>query len=79
MSDKCKVRVRKEFVDAEFVGVFQYSDVMTPSVMIGGHRGGLVSYPVVVVRIGIMLKEFRLSDVIFEDVDTLEGSSLDEN
>ena len=63
----CKVRMKGEYVDAVFIDIFQYSDIAPPSPMIGGHSGGITSYPVAVVRIGNELREFKLSYVKFEE------------
>lgn len=34
----------------KLLGIFQKSDVLSPSPMMGGHNGGTVSYPVAIVE-----------------------------
>lgn len=62
-----KVVVRKTGEEGEYIGVFQYSEVIGASPMIGGHRGGVVSYPVVVAKISKSFKQFRLDAVDIMD------------
>lgn len=31
-------------------GIFQYANVIDPSIMLGGHSGGQVSYPIAVIE-----------------------------
>ena len=47
----CKAKVNGEWVEVLFHGVFQYSDVISPSLMVGGHNGGVIAYPVAVVEL----------------------------
>lgn len=47
----CKAKINGEWVEVPFRGVFQYSDVIAPSPMIGGHKGGTIAYPVAVVEL----------------------------
>lgn len=60
---KVNVKLKKELVEAELVGVFQYSEVIPPSPMLGGHTGGVIAYPVAVVKHDDKLKQVRLTDV----------------
>lgn len=46
---KCEVNCNGEKRTADFYGIFQFSCVIDPSPMIGGHPGGIVAYPVAVV------------------------------
>jgi hypothetical protein len=62
----CCIKENSELVKAEFIGVFQYSHVIDPSPMIGGHQGGLVAYPLAVVKHNGKLKEVKLSEITFE-------------
>lgn len=65
-----KVRVKTgngEEVIGEFMGIFQMSDVIPPSSMVGGHTGGVVSMPVAVVKLETgELKQSKIGDVIFD-------------
>lgn len=63
--EKCKVFSKKEWIEAEYVGVFQRSDVIGESMMVGGHPGGTVACPVVVAKVNNELKEFLLGEVKF--------------
>lgn len=51
--------------EAEFIGVYQYSQVIEPSPMIGGHPGGVIAYPIAIVKLNEKLKEVKLSDITF--------------
>lgn len=66
MSQKCFVNIKTKLMEAEFLGVYQYSNVIEPSLMVGGHNGGVIAYPVAVVRVGTELKEVKLSSVLFK-------------
>lgn len=46
----CKLKVKEEKVDAKFYGIFQVSEVLPPSPMIGGHNGGVLAQPVAVIE-----------------------------
>lgn len=59
------MKIKAELIEAEFMGVYQYSNVLGESPMIGGHRGGVVAYPIAVVKINGMLKEVKLSEITF--------------
>ncbi len=45
----CYIKIKKDWEKAKFVGVFQRSQVIPPSIAAGGHSGGVVAYPVAVV------------------------------
>nr|WP_259547956.1 hypothetical protein [Heyndrickxia oleronia] len=65
MDKNCCVKIKSELTEAEFIGVFQYSKVIDPSPMIGGHPGGIIAYPIAVVKLNGKLKEVKLSDITF--------------
>jgi len=48
------------------MGVFQFSNVIDASPFVGGHKGGVVAYPVAVVKINGEIKEVRASNVKFD-------------
>lgn len=52
-------------VEGELIGVFQYSQPIGESPMIGGHNGGVVAYPVAVVKVGNELKEVPVSRLVY--------------
>ena len=47
----CETKIDDKWVEVPFHGIFQYSDVVSPSAMLGGHSGGVIAYPVVLVGI----------------------------
>lgn len=63
----CHIKIGNEYYSAKFMGIFQYQDVIGESPMIGGHRGGVVAYPVAVVRHGAILKHVKLHDIKFKE------------
>jgi len=65
MKERCYVFHEKEWTEAEFIGVYQFSNVIEPSPMIGGHPGGVIAYPVVVVKMDDKLKDFGINKVKF--------------
>ncbi|MFL1998370.1 hypothetical protein VYF65_004170 [Lysinibacillus irui] len=58
---KVSVKIGEEVVEGELIGVFQYSQPIGESMMIGGHSGGVVAYPIAVVKIGNELKEMPIN------------------
>lgn len=64
----CHIKIKGEYYPAKFIEIFQSSNVIGESAMIGGHRGGVVAYPVAVVRFGTSFKQVNISDVIFDEV-----------
>lgn len=68
MDKECYVKVKSEMVEAQFIGVFQCSNVIPPSPMIGGHPGGVIAYPIALVKIDDRIKEVKVSDIVFKKV-----------
>lgn len=62
----CYVNIKSELVEGEFIGVYQYSNVLNPSPYIGGHQGGVVAYPIALVKINGKLKEVEPSKITFK-------------
>lgn len=62
---KVQVRIKKETVEGELIGVFQYSQPIGESPLIGGHPGGIVAYPVAIVKVGNDLKEVPVNKVTY--------------
>lgn len=67
MNKNCYVMEKTELIEAEFIGIFQRSNVIDPSPMIGGHPGGVNAYPVAVVKLNGKFKEVKPSEVIFHE------------
>ena len=67
--EDCYVRVKSNLVEAKFLGVFQQSDVVDASPLRGGHSGGVVAYPVAVVKMNGKLLKVSISNVVFEILD----------
>ena len=61
---KVSIKIDKEIIEGELIGVFQYSQPIGESPFIGGHSGGVVAYPVAVVKIENELKEVPINKVI---------------
>lgn len=46
---KCEVNCNGEKRTADFYGIFQFSSIVDPPLMVRGHSAGVISYPVAVV------------------------------
>lgn len=66
MDKDCFVNIKGELLEGEFIGAFQRSQIIEPSLMVGGHKGGVVAYPITVVKLDGKFKEVKLSDVTFQ-------------
>lgn len=66
MDKNCYVNINNDLVLGEFIGVYQYSQVIDPSPMIGGHKGGVIAYPTAIVKINGKLKETEISKITFK-------------
>lgn len=62
----CYVKVNNVLLEAEFIGVYQYSQVLEPSIVRGGHGGGTVAYPIAVVKFEGKFKQVELSLITFK-------------
>jgi len=62
----CYVDVKGDLVEAQFMGVYQYSKVVDDSPMVGGHPGGVIAYPIALVRLCGKLKEVDPSKITFK-------------
>lgn len=67
MDKDCYINVNDVLIEAEFIGVYQYSKVIEPSIMRGGHGGGVIAYPVAIVKYDGRLREVKISKVTFKD------------
>ncbi len=71
----CYIKTKLGQEKAKFIGVFQRSDVVAPSPMVGGHPGGVIAYPcAVVIEESGQLKEYPVGMISF-DVVKEEGTS----
>lgn len=66
MDKDCFVNINDDLVEGEFVGIYQYSNVVDASPMIGGHPGGVIAYPIALVKICGKIKEVLPSKVTFK-------------
>lgn len=66
MNKVCYVNINGDLVEGECIGVYQYSNVIAPSLMVGGHGGGVVAYPIALVKISGKLKEVEPSSITFK-------------
>lgn len=66
MDKDCYVNIKGDLVEGGFIGVYQYSEVVGASLMVEGHPGGVVAYPIALVRICGKLKEVDPSSVTFK-------------
>lgn len=56
---------KTEWRKAEFMGLFQYSEVIGPSLIQGGHNGGVIAFPMAVVKIDGELQNIKINKVRF--------------
>lgn len=72
---KCEVSVGGDKFVSDFYGVFQFSEIINPSLMIGGHPGGVRAYPVAVIGFDDGLRKVSVDKIyrIYEVED--EGKS----
>jgi len=63
MKKDCYVSIKDDFVEAEFIGIYQYSKVVNASPMIGGHPGGMIAYPVAIIKLHGKFKEVDPSKI----------------
>ncbi|TLS37755.1 hypothetical protein [Pseudalkalibacillus caeni] len=66
MYKECLIYSKGDWIEAEFIGVFQYSNVTDPSPMRCGHSGGVIAYPMAVVKVNERLVEIGLSNFKFK-------------
>lgn len=60
---KCKALINDEWVEAEFMGVFQTAWTHGESPLVGGHKAGQIAFPVAVVKYDGKLYELELKRV----------------
>lgn len=67
MDKDCYVKEKDDWIDAEFMGVYQQSRVVDASPFVGGHPGGVNAYPIAVVKVEKEFREVKISDVLFKE------------
>ncbi|KWZ77424.1 hypothetical protein [Anaerococcus tetradius] len=64
MINRCKyLNDEGEITVADLYGIFQFSSIIQPSLMIGGDNGGVIAYPVVVIGDRGQLKEIKVTRI----------------
>lgn len=64
MINKCKyLSDEGEIVVADLYGIFQFSSIIQPSLMIGGDAGGVTAYPIAVIGDYGKLKEIKVTRI----------------
>lgn len=64
MMNRCKyLNDEGEIVVADLYGIFQYSTIIQPSLMIGGDAGGVIAYPIAVIGVRGKLKEIKVTRI----------------
>lgn len=64
MINRCKyLNDEGEIVVADLYGIFQYSTIIQPSLMIGGDFGGVIAYPVVVVGDRGQIRQIKINRI----------------
>lgn len=63
MDKDCFVSINDDLVEAEFIGIYQYSNVVDASPMVGGHPGGVIAYPIALVKLHGKFKEVHPSKI----------------
>lgn len=49
MNRVCLAKIGESWEKAELMGVYQHSEIVHPSLMVGGHGGGVIAAPMAVV------------------------------
>lgn len=64
MINRCKyLNDEGEIVVADLYGIFQYSTIIQPSLMIGGDSGGVIAYPVAVVGDCGQIRQIKINRI----------------
>lgn len=66
---ECYVKSDNGLIEAEFIGIYQYSEVLEPSPMIGGHPGGVEAFPIALVKIDGKFKQVSTHAVVMVQED----------
>ena len=64
MINKCKyLSDEGEIVVADLYGIFQFSSIVSPSLMIGGDAGGIIAYPVAVIGDRGQIRQIKITRI----------------
>ena len=64
MINKCKyLSDEGEIVVADLYGIFQFSLIVSPSLMIGGDAGGVIAYPVAVIGDRGQIRQIKINRI----------------
>ncbi|WP_105300564.1 hypothetical protein [Anaerococcus marasmi] len=64
MINRCKyLNDEGEIVVADLYGIFQYSTITQPSLMIGGSPGGVIAYPVAVIVDSGKIRQIKINRI----------------
>ncbi|MDU2557436.1 MAG: hypothetical protein E7C95_00520 [Anaerococcus prevotii] len=64
MINRCKyLNDEGEIVVADLYGIFQYSTIIQPSLMIGGDSGGVTAYPVAVIGDRGQIRQIKINRI----------------
>lgn len=64
MINRCKyLNDEGEIVVADLYGIFQYSTITQPSLMIGGSPGGVIAYPVAVIVDSGKIRQIKIARI----------------
>lgn len=64
MINRCKyLNDEGEIVVADLYGIFQYSTIIQPSLMIGGSPGGVIAYPVAVIVDSGKIRQIKIARI----------------
>lgn len=74
MSEICYLKVsvsrtEERLEEVEYIGVFQRSRVIAPDPFIGGHTGGTVAHPVVVIKRNGLLEDVLIDRIVFKVIE----------
>lgn len=64
MINKCKyLSDEGEIVVADLYGIFQFSSIVSPSLMVGGDNGGVIAYPVAVIGDRGQIRQIKITRI----------------
>lgn len=62
--NRCKYLNEKgEIIVADLYGIFQFSSIIPPSLMIGGDNGGVIAYPIAVIGDCGQIKQIKITRI----------------
>lgn len=62
--NRCKyLNDEGEIVVADLYGIFQFSSIIQPSLMIGGDNGGVIAYPIAVIVDSGKIRQIKINRI----------------